>query len=106
VVRHGTWCMKWECRCGWFEKVPRVWNGIVDGLERCPEYAMSLVGTRCSEWECRWLGNVPHVRNGMMDGLEKCPEYGLFVAFEQPGKLGFMQGMVQHDTRCMERDSG
>jgi hypothetical protein len=35
MVWHGTLRTDWEC--GWLEKVPRVRNGIVDGLERCPE---------------------------------------------------------------------
>jgi hypothetical protein len=30
--------MDWEC--GWLGKVPHIWNGIVDGLERCSEYGM------------------------------------------------------------------
>jgi hypothetical protein len=38
VVRQGTRCAKWEC--GWLGKVHHVRNGIVDGLERCPEYDM------------------------------------------------------------------
>jgi hypothetical protein len=35
MVWHGTRRTDWEC--GWLEKVPHVRNGIVDGLERCPE---------------------------------------------------------------------
>jgi hypothetical protein len=31
-----TRCAEWDC--GWLGKVPRVQNGIVDGLDRCPEY--------------------------------------------------------------------
>jgi hypothetical protein len=34
----GTRRADWEC--GWLGKVPRVRNGIVDGLERCPEYVL------------------------------------------------------------------
>jgi hypothetical protein len=30
----GTRRADWEC--GWLGEVPRVWNEIVDGLERCP----------------------------------------------------------------------
>jgi hypothetical protein len=34
----GTRHAEWDC--GWLEKVPRVRNGIVDGLKRCLEYGM------------------------------------------------------------------
>jgi hypothetical protein len=34
----GIQCADWEC--GWFGKVPRVRNGIEDGLERCLEYGL------------------------------------------------------------------
>jgi hypothetical protein len=40
MVWQGTRCMEWEC--GWFGKVPHVWSGNVDGLERCPEYGLGL----------------------------------------------------------------
>jgi hypothetical protein len=30
----------WDCRS--FGKIPRVWSGIVVGLERCPEYGAGL----------------------------------------------------------------
>jgi hypothetical protein len=72
VVRQGTWCVEWEC--GSLGKVPHVWNGIVDSLERCPEYGlvdaceltrsgsagypvcgmgmwMTWKGTSCMEWD-------------------------------------------------------
>jgi hypothetical protein len=32
--------------CGWVGKVHRVWIGMVDGLERCPEYDM-VCGKSC-----------------------------------------------------------
>jgi hypothetical protein len=35
-VMVSTWCADWEF--GWVGKVPHVWNGIVDSLERCLEY--------------------------------------------------------------------
>jgi hypothetical protein len=35
----GTQCMTWAC--GWLGKVPHVQIGIVDDLERCPEYGLS-----------------------------------------------------------------
>jgi hypothetical protein len=35
-VMVGTQCADWEC--GWLGKVPRVWNEIMDDLERCPVY--------------------------------------------------------------------
>jgi hypothetical protein len=34
----STRCAEWDCR--WHGKVTCVRNGIVDGLERCPEYSM------------------------------------------------------------------
>jgi hypothetical protein len=34
----GTRCMNWECR--WFGTVAHLRNGIMDGLERCPEYGL------------------------------------------------------------------
>jgi hypothetical protein len=42
VARHGTQCTEWEC--GWLCKVPRVQNGIVDGLERCEVPALKKDG--------------------------------------------------------------
>jgi hypothetical protein len=36
MVLHGTQCTDWDC--GLFRRVPRVQIGMVDGLERCPEY--------------------------------------------------------------------
>jgi hypothetical protein len=33
---HGTQCTDWDC--GLFGKVPRVWIGMVVGLEWCSEY--------------------------------------------------------------------
>jgi hypothetical protein len=32
----------WDC--GLFGKVPHVWNGKVDGLERCPRYVVGWKG--------------------------------------------------------------
>jgi hypothetical protein len=29
----NTQCAEWDC--GWLGEVPHVWNGVVDGLERC-----------------------------------------------------------------------
>jgi hypothetical protein len=34
----GTRRTDWEC--GWLGTVPPLWNGIVDGLERCLEYGL------------------------------------------------------------------
>jgi hypothetical protein len=46
MVWKGAWSTTWvvvgtqraEWDCGWLGKVPRVWIGIVYGLERCSEY--------------------------------------------------------------------
>jgi hypothetical protein len=46
MVWKGAWSTVWvvddtrrvDWECGCLGKVPRVWNEIVDGLERCPEY--------------------------------------------------------------------
>jgi hypothetical protein len=68
-VRH----MDWEC--GKLGKVPRVWIGMMVGLERCPEYGlgcgqypacgmelwMASKGTLCTGWDCGWFGKVPEV---------------------------------------------
>jgi hypothetical protein len=73
----GTQCMAWAC--GRLGKVPHVRNGIVDGLERCPEYGLGCgwypmyvmglfiawQGTSCTDWECGWFGNVPGVWFGL-----------------------------------------
>jgi hypothetical protein len=100
MVWHGTRRTDWEC--GWLRKVPRVQNGIVDGLERCtdeyglgcgwyPAYRsgmwMAWKGTSYMEWECRWFGkvpmeqfglwSVPGVRIGNVDGLKRYIVYRL-----------------------------
>jgi hypothetical protein len=69
----GTRCTTWAC--GRLGKVARVRIGIVNGLERCPEYGlgrgrypacrlgmwMTWKGILCTEWDCGWFRKVPGV---------------------------------------------
>jgi hypothetical protein len=59
----GTTCMEWDC--GWFGKVPGVWNvlllvagvqiGTMDGLKRYLVYRMGLWKVRKGARSMKWF---------------------------------------------------